>query len=119
MPRPIPVLIEELQSTLTELWHALSPLKLADKRPTDSRTRQQRSMSAVLTRPSAPDRSVRVQSAVKPKTRSTASSAMLVLQGKYMTAVRNLSPRAKAEVKKVRAQEGVEAAIVLALSKKK
>lgn len=119
MPRPIPVLIEELQSTLTELWQALSPLKLAEEKPTDGRKRQERSRSAAVTGAGAPDKSVRDQSAVKPKKTSKASSAKLVLQGKYMTAVRNLSTRAKAEVKKVRAEQGVEAAIALALSKKK
>ncbi len=119
MPRPIPVLIEELQSTLTELWHALSPLNLGAKKPTDGRTRQERSRSAVVTSAVAPDQAVRSPSAVKPKKRSKASNAKLVLQGKYMTAVRNLSTRAKAEVKKVRAEKGVEAAIALALSKEK
>ncbi len=119
MPRPIPVLIEELRSTLTELWHALSPLKLADKMPTDGRRRQERSKPAVVTSASAPGKSVMDQSAVRPKKRSKASSAKLALQGKYMTAVRNLSTRAKAEVKKVRVEKGVEAAIALAVSKKK
>lgn len=119
MPRPIPVLIEELQSTLTELWYALSPLKRGGKKPTDGRTRQERSRSSVVMSAVAPDKAVRNQSAVKPKKRSKASSAKLVLQGKYMTAVRNLSTRAKAEVKKVRAEQGVEAAIALALSKQK
>lgn len=119
MPRSIPVLIEELQSTLTELWHALSPLKLGARKPTDGRTRQERSRSAVVTSAVVPDKAVGDQSAVKPKKRSKASSAKLVLQGKYMTAVRNLSTRAKAEVKKVRAERGVEAAIALAVSKKR
>lgn len=119
MPRPIPVLIEELQSTLSELWHALSPLNLGDKKPTDGRTRQERSRSAVVTTASAADNAVGNQSAVKVKKRSKASSAKLALQGKYMTAVRILSKRAKAAVKKVRAEKGVEAAIALALSKKK
>jgi hypothetical protein len=36
-----------------------------------------------------------------------------------MSAVRSLSKANKAEVKKVRAEKGVEAAIALALSKKK
>lgn len=119
MPRPIPVLIEELRSTLTELWHAFSSSKLADKRLTDARTRQRRSKAAAVTSASASDTAVRNRSAVMPKKRSKASSAKRVLQGKYMTAVRDLSTRAKAEVKKVRAEQGVDAAIKLALSKRK
>lgn len=119
MPRPIPILFEELQSTLTELWHALSPLKLANGKPMGARTRQERSRSAAVTSASAPAKSVMDRSTVKPKKRSKASSAKLALQGKYMTAVRNLSTRAKAEVKKVRVEKGVEAAIALAVSKKK
>lgn len=119
MPRPIPALIEELQSTLTELWHALSPLKLGAEKPTNVRTRQERSRSEVVTSAVAPEKAVRDQSAVIPKKRSKASSAKLALQGRYMTAVRGLSTRAKAKVKKVRAEKGVEAAIALAMSKRR
>jgi hypothetical protein len=50
--------------------------------------------------------------------RATMPSKRLALQGKYMAAVRGLSAVKKARVRKVLAEQGVEAAIALALSKR-
>lgn len=118
MPRTIPVLLEELQSTLVELSKALSLSDAAGAKPTGGRTRRGRPLSTVAATAVARTETAS-QLAVRPKKRSKAASAKLVLQGRYMAALRSLSKRAKAEVKKVRAEKGVEAAIALALSKRR
>ncbi|HEX7580779.1 MAG TPA: hypothetical protein VF580_12345 [Thermoanaerobaculia bacterium] len=119
MPRPIFTLLAELQSTLAELADALNPLqKLADtlkghdgpfpmKAAGKKRgTRTRRTASA------APTKAAR-----KPARKSRGTSARLALQGKYMSSLRRLSKADQAEVKKVRSEQGVEAALKVAASK--
>jgi hypothetical protein len=91
----------------------------AGTKPTGRPTRRERTLSAAVATAVARTESARDQLAVRLKKRSKAASAKLVLQGRYMAAVRSLSKRAKAEVKTVRAEKGVEAAIALALSKRR
>jgi len=119
MPRPIFTLLAKLQSTLAELEDALTPLQnLAGSlrggdgpfpmKPAGKKrgTRTRRTASA------APTKAAR-----KPARRSRGTSARLALQGKYMSALRKLSKADQAEVKKVRAAQGVEAALKVAASK--
>lgn len=119
MPRSISVLVEELQSTLTELTHALALLSAAGTKATGDRPRRPGPRPTAVATAVTRTETAKDQLAVRPKKRSRAASAKLVLQGRYMAAVRSLSKRAKAEVKTVRAEKGVEAAIALALSKRK
>ncbi|MEI8334471.1 MAG: hypothetical protein WCH74_11545 [Chloroflexota bacterium] len=118
MSRPITVLIEELQSTLAELWHALSPLNLGAAKPRGAKAPPARPAKPAAPGGAASPAAAARKAAPAPTPRRKSSSPKLILQGKYMTAIRKLSKRAKAEVRKVRAEEGVEAAIALALSKK-
>src|ERR1035437_1497687 len=119
MPRPIFTLLAELQSTLAELAEALNPLQklLGTLKGHDSPfpmkpagkkrgTRTRRAASAPPTK-----------AARKPARRSRGTSARLALQGKYMSALRKLSKADQAEVKKVRSEQGVEAALKVAASK--
>jgi hypothetical protein len=119
MPRPIFTLLAELQSTLAELAEALNPLqKLVSTfkghdgpfpmKPAGQRraTRKRRAASA------APTKATR-----KPARKSKGTSARLALQGKYMSALRKLSKADQAEVKKVRSEQGVEAALKVAAAK--
>jgi hypothetical protein len=119
MPRPIFTLLAKLQSTLAELADALNPLqKLADTlkghdgpfpmKPAGKKrgTRTRRTASAVPTK-----------AARKPARRPKGTSARLALQGKYMSALRKLSKADQAEVKKVRSEQGVEAALKVAAAK--
>jgi len=119
MSRPIFTLLAELQSTLAELAEALNPLqrlvgtlKAHDgpfpMKPAGKKraTRKRRAASV------APAKATR-----KPARRSRGTSARLALQGKYMSALRKLSKADQAEVKKVRSEQGVEAALKVAAAK--
>jgi hypothetical protein len=118
MPRPIFTLLAELQATLAELAEALDPLhllktfrggdgpfplKLAGSKPTTQTT--------MAVAPAA------AKAGRRPAQRSKATSARLALQGKYMSALRGLSKADQAAVKKVRAEQGVEAALRVAAAK--
>jgi hypothetical protein len=119
MPRSVFTLLAELQSTLAELADALNPLqKLANTfkggdgpfpmKPAGKRraTRKRRAASV------APTKAART-----PARKSRGTSARLALQGKYMSALRKLSKADQAEVKKVRSEQGVEAALKVAAAK--
>src|ERR1035437_4372509 len=119
MPRPIFTLLAELQSTVAELADALAPLqrlagtlKVHDgllPAKASMRKRASRKKKAASTAPTRPTR--------KPARRSRGTSARLALQGKYMSALRKLSKADQAEVKKVRSEQGVDAALKVAASK--
>jgi hypothetical protein len=119
MPRPIFTLLAKLQSTLAELEDALTPLQnLAGSlragdgpfpmKPAGKKraTRKRKAASA------APTKAAR-----KPALKSRGTSARLALQGKYMSALGKLSKADQAEVKKVRAEQGVEAALKVAAAR--
>lgn len=119
MTRPIFTLLAELQSTLAELAEALNPLqKLVSTfkghdgpfpmKPA-GRKRAPRKETAASVPPTKATR--------KPARRSKGTSARLALQGKYMSALRKLSKADQAEVKKVRSEQGVEAALKVAAAK--
>jgi hypothetical protein len=119
MPRSVFTLLAKLQSTLAELADALNPLqKLADTlkghdgpfpmKPTRKK-RAKRTKKAASTPAEKPT--------PKPARRSRGTSARLALQGKYMSALRKLSKADRAEVKKVRSEQGVEAALKMAAAK--
>jgi hypothetical protein len=130
MPRPIFTLLAELQSTLAELEEALTPLqnlagslrggdgpfpmKAAGKKRATRRRKasSRRSAPAAAQAPTARTKAIR-----KPARRSRGTSARLALQGKYMSALRKLSKADQAEVKKVRSEQGVDAALKVAASK--
>ena len=120
MPRPIFTLLAELQSTLAELAEALNPLqRLADTlkghddgpfpMKSAGRKRATRKKSAASVPP--------MKAIRKPARKSRETSARLALQGKYMSALRKLSKADQAEVKEVRSEQGVEAALKVAASK--
>lgn len=113
MARPISRLLDTLASTLTALREALTPTMPSVKKPrgkTGSRQTSRTSTSPTAARKTAASPTARR----KTKT----PNPRLALQGKYMAAVRGLSAANKAKVKKVLAAKGVEAAIILAQSKR-
>jgi hypothetical protein len=119
MPRPIFTLLAKLQSTLAELADALNPLQklLSTFKGGDGPfpmkpAGKKRAKRAKKDASAAPTKATR-----KPARRSKGTSARLALQGKYMSALRKLSKADQAEVKKVRAAQGVEAALKVAASK--
>ena len=113
MARPIFQLLDLLASTLTALREALVPTKPAAKTP--GRKQGSRETSRTSTSPTATPRKAAASEA---RRKAKTPNPRLALQGKYMAAVRGLSAANKAKVKKVLAEQGVEAAIALALSKK-
>jgi hypothetical protein len=119
MPRPIFTLLAKLQSTLTELEDALTPLQnlVGSLRGHDGPfpmkpAGKKRGTQTRRTASAAPTKAAR-----KPARRSRGTSARLALQGKYMSALRKLSKADQAEVKKVRSEQGVEAALKVAAAK--
>jgi len=118
MANPVAQLLDRMSSTLAALREALSsaetPVKVArGKKAPRKSTKNAAKRAAAPTSP-APE------TAAPKSPRSTkAPSARLALQGKYMASLRGLSAANKAKVKKILAVDGVEAAIVFALSKKK
>jgi hypothetical protein len=114
MPRPIFTLLAELQSTLAELAEALDPLQLlktfkGGDAPFPMKSAGKPTVSG--------KKKATPKATTKPARRSKATSARLALQGKYMSALRGLSKADQAEVKKVRAEQGVEAALKVAAAK--
>jgi hypothetical protein len=114
MPRPIFTLLAELQSTLAELAEALDPLHLLQIFKGGDGPFPMKSAGKPAVR--GKKKAVPPVSA-KPARRSKATTARLALQGKYMSALRGLSKADQAEVKKVRAEQGVEAALKVAATK--
>ena len=114
MPRPIFTLLAELQSTLAELAEALDPLQLLKtfKGGDGPFPMKSAAKPSVRRKAKAPS-----PASAKPARRSKATSARLALQGKYMSALRGLSKAGQAEVKRVRSEQGVEAALKVAAAK--
>jgi hypothetical protein len=131
MPRPIFTLLAKLQSTLAELADALNPLhklfgtlkrhdgpfpmKPAGKKR--ATRRRKRASSGRRAAAAAPAPAARTKAARKPARRSRGTSVRLALQGKYMSALRKFSKADQAEVKKVRSEQGVDAALKVAAAK--
>ncbi|HEX7550873.1 MAG TPA: hypothetical protein VF579_09875 [Candidatus Methylomirabilis sp.] len=120
MPRPIFTLLAELQATLAELAEALNPLqKLVSTfkghdgpfpmKPAGKKRAPRKRRTGWSAAPT--------KAARKLVRRSKGTSARLALQGKYMSALRKLSKADQAEVKKVRAEQGVEAALKVAAAR--
>ena len=131
MPRPIFTLLAELQSTIAELVEALNPLqklvgtftpKAGDepfpmkspvrrrgpgKKKATSRKSAPASAPPETPAPTAESTAAK-KSGRKKRAKGTKPNPKLALQGKYMSAIRGLSKADKAEVKKVRAEQGVE-----------
>jgi hypothetical protein len=119
MSRPIFTLLAELQSTLAELAEAFNPfqklahtLKGHDGPLPEKSSGRKRGTRTRRTASAAPTKAAR-----KPARRSRGTSARLALQGKYMSALRKLSKADQAEVKRVRSEKGVEAALKVAAAK--
>jgi hypothetical protein len=119
MPRPIFMLLAELQSTLAELADALNPLqklvstfKGGDGPSPKESSRRRRAARKRKAASATPTKATR-----KPARKSRGTSARLALQGKYMSALRKLSKAGRAEVKKVLSEQGVEAALKVAATK--
>ena len=125
MPNPVAQLLDRLSSTLAALKEALSSTEAPPKAPRGKKaprtTTKKTAKRAVAPTAPAPETAASPDASKKPKAPKNmkAPSARLALQGKYMASLRGLSATNKAKVKKVLAVDGVEAAIVFALSKKK
>ena len=107
MPNLVAQLLDRLASTVAALREVLSSKEApVDVAPGKKASRR---------RPKGPT------AAAPPEAhkQSKPPSSRLALQGKYMSAIRGLSDANKAKVKKVLVADGVEAAIAMALSKKK
>jgi len=126
MARPISVIIDDIVASFRELKEAVGPfnrlasvfrggdgpfpVKGATKKPGRKPGRPKGSSATVKAA-----QAVAKAPTVAKKVRRP--SPALQAQGRYMSAIRPLSKAQKAEVKKVRAERGVEAAITLALGK--
>ncbi|MEO6323305.1 MAG: hypothetical protein ABIT01_08765 [Thermoanaerobaculia bacterium] len=127
MPRPIFTLLAELQSTLAELKNALDPIaritglfrgndgpfpmtRVAAKKRGRRKTRKAPAPNAAKTSAATTDASAKPASKRKAHPR-------FALQGRYMSALRGLSKADQAEVKRVNAEKGVEAALKVAAAK--
>lgn len=126
MARPISVIIDDIVANFRELKDAVGPfarlasvfkggdgpfpVRKTDRKPGRKPGRPKDSAATVkaATAPSQP--------AEAPK-KARRPSPALQAQGRYMSAIRRLSKAKKAEIKKVRAEKGVEEAIKLALAK--
>jgi hypothetical protein len=131
MPRTIFTILDDLQSNLAELGEALNPLKALTgvfkggdgpfprksvvRRRGPGKKRAASSTSAATTASTAAPAKTKV--ARKPARTSKGTAARLALQGSYMSALRKLSKADQADVKKVRAEQGFEAAIKAAAEK--
>ena len=118
MARTIHTILDDLNAGLHELKNVLSPLMSllggasAAARPAARPARRRRGAAKRARRaaPSAaPAKRGRKRSYASPKLK-----ALRALQGRYMGAVRHLTAAQKAQVKKVRAESGYEAALKLA-----
>ena len=118
MPNPVAQLLDRMSSTLAALKEALSTAEVPARAPRGKKaprkTTKKAAKPAVAPAGPAPE-----TAAPKTPKKAKAPSARLALQGKYMASLRGLSAANKAKVKKVLVADGVEAAIAMALSKKK
>jgi hypothetical protein len=125
MARTIFSIIDDLSQGLSDLRSALSPLLTLSGgsapaaasrggrrrgRPAGRRSGTQAAAPASAKK-SAPAKRTRRRGNASPKLK-----ALRALQGRYMGAVRHLSPSQKAQVKKARAESGYDAALKLAAS---
>jgi hypothetical protein len=123
MTRPISTLIAELHLMITELKEAYARVsgaapalptgahQSAKARPAKRAARSRKAVPAAAA-PEAPPKAVSAPSA-----KARTPSPKRVLQGKYMSALRKLGKGNQAKVRKLRATEGVEAALAFAASK--
>ena len=126
MPRPISEIIDDIVASFRELKEAVGPfarlatvftggdgpfpVKGTAKEPGKKPGRSRGASVTVKAAQAPADAPTAAKKARKP-------NPALQAQGRYMSALRPLSKAQKAEVKKVRAEKGVEAAITLALGK--
>ncbi|MCC6128292.1 MAG: hypothetical protein IT186_00080 [Acidobacteria bacterium] len=120
MPKNVFELIDDLISGLQQLKDSLAPLSAL--------TAAAAPKAAVAPKPAAPKpaRAPRAprkpapaaKAPAAPAAKAAAPSSARALQGKYMAAVRVLSKDKQEAVRRVREQEGVEAAIAYARSLK-
>lgn len=122
MARPISVIIDDIVANLRELKDAVGPFarlasvfKGADEpspvRKAGRKPGPAKNSPAVVKAPATP---VKPPAAAK---EARKPSPALQAQGRYMSAIRRLSKTQKAEIKKIRAEKGVEEAIRIALAK--
>lgn len=117
MPRPIFTLLAELQSTLAELSHALSPLEALTTYFKSGTPAPAKPAAKGSARKKAAPATAAPKPARKARAKGKNTNPNLAFQGVYMAAIRGLSEADKAAVRKVRSEQGVEAAIKLAKSK--
>jgi hypothetical protein len=125
MPRSIFTILDELAGGITELKAALAPLAALTRggdgpfpSPVHPRKVGRPRKPAAAPAAAAQPASTPAKSAGSPRKRVSAKArAGRVLQGRYMGALRKLSKADQAEVKKARADQGVEAALKVAASK--
>jgi hypothetical protein len=103
MARPLFTILDELTANLAELKATLAPLALIG-----GTVVSEAGKSAVAQR-RAKEAPSRAQGPISPKRRAAMRD-----QGRYMGAISRLSAVKRAQVKKVRAAKGIDAAIALA-----
>ena len=104
MPRHLFAILDDLTANLAELKAALAPLALIG--------------GTVVSEAGKPATAKRRASGAASGARGPVSSkrrAAMRDQGRYMSAIRSLSATQRAQVKKLRAAKGADAAIALAL----
>jgi hypothetical protein len=104
MARHLFTILDDLTANLAELKAALAPLALIGG-----------TVVAEAKRPALAQRSAKGAASRGRGTRSAKRRAAMRVQGRYMGAIRGLSAPQSAQVRKLRAQKGPEAAIALAL----
>ncbi len=127
MPRPIFTLLSELQSTLSELKDAIDPIARitglfrGNDGPFPMKTvttkKRDRRKARKAPAPKAAKASAPTTLTPAKPARKRNANPRFALQGKYMSALRGLSKADQAEVKKVNAEQGVEAALKVAAVK--
>ncbi len=145
MARPIYSIIDTIHSTLLELRQALEPLsslvvsssaaapsaaaapkrrrrgaarKVAKAPRAPRAPRAPKAIAAAPAAPAAAPKAPRVRTSAPRKAKGRPTN-LRALQGKYMAAVRGLSEADKADVRKLRVDQGIDAAIKLATERAK
>ena len=103
MARHLFAILDDLTANLAELKAALAPLALIGG-----------TVVAEAKMPASAQRDARATASGERDPISAKRRAAMRLQGRYMGAIRPLSARMREQVKKMRAEKGVEAAIALA-----
>jgi hypothetical protein len=103
MSRHLFAILDDLTANLAELKAALAPLTLIGG-----------TVVAKARKPSTPKPRAKAAAAGRRGPISAKRRAAMRLQGRYMGAIRPLSPTMREQVKKVRTTKGAEAAIKLA-----